>query len=306
MLSSASIPILSPNPTSWRIFHAVHFPFRSLTNLPRILILFTVSDLRTVMIPVASFTIISTSPINSSKLLAALFWTWLHLLQFCVSNQSLHTEEDTLNKPWRPIPSNLILVSTTRQLRWSLLPVCIWLSVYHRITSIGVLLSLAFMAHNEFGFGSHWLLRNACNAWGYAMFNAGSVGIANRSIKDRQLFYSFIYNSLIIFTTIYAQDFRDIEGDALIGRKTLPVVFPNASRIAILLSVWGWTSMLISTCHGLQAHPWLSIIFGAVGLVVGLRFYCFRSAMDDRKSYGLYNLWLVWAQFVHLPCMKFV
>ncbi|KAJ3785733.1 UbiA prenyltransferase family-domain-containing protein [Lentinula aff. detonsa] len=288
MVSSASIPSLN---SGWKTFQEVHIPIQYLVIVPRILFLFTASDIRTVMIPVALFTTLSTPYIDLHSFLAALFWTWLHLLQFCVSNQSLHIEEDKLNKPWRPIPSSLIHISTTRQLRWLLLPACICLSVHYRITSAGVLLSLAFAAHNELGFGSHWLLRNACNAWGYTMFNAGAVGIANPEVlKDGRLFHSFVYNGLVIFTTIHAQDFRDVEGDKIIGRQTLPIVYPEGSRLAILVSMWGWTSGLIATCHGI--HAWLSLIFGAVGLVIGFRFYCFRSARDDRMSYTLYNVGL--------------
>ncbi|KAJ4478449.1 UbiA prenyltransferase family [Lentinula aciculospora] len=290
---------------SWKTFHEIPIHIQYLIHAPRILLLFTASDLKTVMIPVTIFTVLSVPHTNVHSVLAASFWTWLHLLQFCVSNQSLYPEEDKFNKPWRPLPSNLIDLSTTRQLRWLLLPVCIGLSIHHQITSAGVLLSLAFMAHNELGLGSHWLLRNACNAWGYAMFNAGAASIANsgefKAMKDGRLLYSFVYNGLIIFTTIYAQDFRDLEGDKLVGRCTLPIAVPEASRWAIMLSIWGWTLGLITTCH--VTRSWMSLIFGAVGFAVGLRFYCFRTAIDDSRSYSLYNLWLVWAQLVHLPCM---
>lgn len=109
----------------------------------------------------------------------SMLWTWLHLLQFCVSNQSLDPEEDSSNKPWRPIPSGLISVDAARSLRWMLLPLCLSVSVRLEAYWQGISLALAFLAHNEFGLHSHLFLRNICNAWGYASFNAGALAIAS-------------------------------------------------------------------------------------------------------------------------------
>jgi hypothetical protein len=121
-----------------------------------------------------------------------MLWTWLHLLQFCVSNQSLDPEEDSSNKPWRPIPSGLISVDAARSLRWMLMPLCLSVSVRLEAYWQGISLALAFLAHNEFGLHSHLFLRNICNAWGYASFNAGAFAIASgmflpphRTARDR-------------------------------------------------------------------------------------------------------------------------
>ena len=111
-------------------------------------------------------------------MLYAVFWTWLHLLQFCVSNQSIDPEEDALNKPWRPIPSGLISVAGARRLRWILLPSCFLLSAYLEVRWQGIVLASAFLAHNELHLHSHCIMRNVCNAWGYASFNAGAFAIA--------------------------------------------------------------------------------------------------------------------------------
>ncbi|KAI0054327.1 hypothetical protein BV25DRAFT_1817197, partial [Artomyces pyxidatus] len=95
-------------------------------------------------------------------------WTWLHLLQFCVSNQSANPEEDALNKPWRPIPSRRISVSATHVLRWVLLPICFALSILLRVPLHGVAFAVAIFVHNDLRLDRHWLLRTVCNAWGYA------------------------------------------------------------------------------------------------------------------------------------------
>jgi 4-hydroxybenzoate polyprenyltransferase len=107
------------------------------------------------------------------------FWTWLHLLQFCVSNQSQDPEEDALNKPWRPIPSGLVSAAGARALRWILVPLCPLLSACLGIHWHSISLALASLAYHELHFQSHGLMRNVCNAWGYASFNAGAAMIAS-------------------------------------------------------------------------------------------------------------------------------
>jgi hypothetical protein len=160
----------------------------------RALYLFTRSDLKTIVLPVVClplipihphnnffqtvFAYLSASDITAERLLCAVLWTWLHLLQFCVSNQSLNPEEDAKNKPWRPIPSGIVSVVYARILRWILLYLCLSLSISLEAQWQGISLAIAFIAHNELHLHSHWLMRNACNAWGYASFNAGASAIA--------------------------------------------------------------------------------------------------------------------------------
>jgi hypothetical protein len=171
-----------------------------LSNYPKALYLFTRSDLKTIVLPVVClplilipriinclqivFAYLSASDTSPERMLCAVLWTWLHLLQFCVSNQSLNPEEDTLNKPWRPIPSGVVSVVNARILRWILLPICLSLSISLEAHWQGISLAIAFIVHNELHLHSHWLMRNACNAWGYASFNAGASAIAG-------VYYSF-------------------------------------------------------------------------------------------------------------------
>ncbi|KAI0065532.1 hypothetical protein BV25DRAFT_1798511, partial [Artomyces pyxidatus] len=80
---------------------------------------------------------------SANRMACAMGWTWLHLLQFCVSNQSANPEEDALNKPWRPIPSRRISVSATHVLRWVLLPICFALSILFISKTASVLRALS-------------------------------------------------------------------------------------------------------------------------------------------------------------------
>jgi hypothetical protein len=130
------------------------------------------------------FAFLASHSTTLDRMFLSILWIWLHLLQFCVSNQSLDPEEDSSNKPWRPIPSGLISVDGARNLRWMLLPFCLSVSVRLEAYWQGISLALAILAHNELGLHSHLFLRNICNAWGYASFNAGALTIASGTFSN--------------------------------------------------------------------------------------------------------------------------
>jgi 4-hydroxybenzoate polyprenyltransferase len=140
-------------------------------------------------------------------------------------------------------------------------------------------------------------MRNACNAWGYASFNAGASAIAGQSMMSSRTLISFAVNALIIFSTIHAQDFRDEVGDKLMGRRTIPIVWPEASRVWILAILTAWSVGLSWACG--MAIPF-SVPFCFLSLFVGLRFFQKRTADADRRSYLYYNIWLAAAQVAHI------
>jgi hypothetical protein len=98
---------------------------------------------------------------------------------------------------------------------------------------------------------------------------------------------SFATNALIIFSTIYAQDFRDEVGDKLMGRRTVPIVWPEGSRVWILAMLTAWSVGLSWACK--LAIPF-SVPFCCFSLYVGLRFFQKRTADADRRSYFYYNV----------------
>jgi len=111
------------------------------------------------------------------------FWIWVHALQFGLANQTLpHSiAEDVLNHPDRPIPSGRVTLRTARSLRWMTIPLCLLLSsAYGPRTMLASLCgSLYILAYNEGGGArGHWFVRNAQNAVGYAVANAGTTLVA--------------------------------------------------------------------------------------------------------------------------------
>jgi 4-hydroxybenzoate polyprenyltransferase len=119
-------------------------------------------------------------------------WLWVHTLQLGLANQTLPRAiaEDLINHPDRPLPAGRITLRQARTLRWMMIPLCLLLSAAYGprtlLTGFGV--SLFMLAYNECGGAwGHWLVRNALNAIGYALAEAGATLVACTSlpVSDR-------------------------------------------------------------------------------------------------------------------------
>lgn len=178
------------------------FLFEVFTYHVNTLLLFTWNDYKTMFLPVVSrlqllgirmthralngwqciFAIVNTPNFTLSNIPHQWIWTWIHLLHFNVSNQSLSGHGDRQDKPWRPLPAGRISVPQARILRWALMPVCMLLSYYY---SIGVcmasaVLSLSIFLYDDVLISAHPLGKNFGNLGGYAGFNAGAALILGR------------------------------------------------------------------------------------------------------------------------------
>ncbi|KAF8994557.1 UbiA prenyltransferase family [Cyathus striatus] len=258
--------------------------------------LFIKSDIKTILVPITSFGLVAAERLSVHTFSRALLWVLIYLLQFCVSNQSLSPEEDAENKPWRPIPAEMISVKQARLFRWCLLGLGLALSAYYRVLWPACILTVGIWVNNELRLDSHWATRNICNALGYAAFNAGATSAACLSyecILKPSTRLAHAGSSFIVLLTIHAQDFEDVIGDMKNGRSTLPILFPLGSRIIMLLGMI-FTSIALS-------YFWSFNIFVAAGFIsfgtwVGLRFMYLKDRKSDKRSYLYYNIWLALAQ----------
>ncbi|KAF9018356.1 hypothetical protein BDZ89DRAFT_1094109 [Hymenopellis radicata] len=268
--------------------------FSALGGTLRILYLFTKSDIKTMLIPVSCFAIASAPLSDISRIPGVVFWTWMHLLQFDVSNQIVGIEEDRYNKPDRPLPAKLITQNNAIFLRWLLVPACVVLSYWYSPAVLGasVAISLLTVIYDEFGAHSHhWITRNLVNAAGVASFEWGATLVAGADcalLTDVSLCAIYI-SSGVVATTIHTQDFKDVEGDKVNNRRTFPIRHPVASRCSVLIAVMGWAALLVPMwCLGLC----FGLPFAGLSLLVSLRFLVLRTRADDEVSYYWYNIWL--------------
>ncbi|KAI6140820.1 UbiA prenyltransferase family [Pisolithus tinctorius] len=255
--------------------------------------LFTRSDYKTIFFPVIIFATATAPSTGAKQLIHTAIWVWIHLLQANVSNQTYSAHEDVINKPWRPLPSGRMTADEARRFRWFLLVVCLCLSAWH---GAGVLLastglSLVEIFHDDFGFSSDPVLKNLCNVGGYLTFESGAILIlSSKTSVDHTSLVALLSSGLLIFTTIHAQDFADADGDRLSGRRTLPIVAPEGSRLYMLTALPVW-SIVLSALWDLG--PMCGTLFLVMGLFVGSQYFRFRDVQHDQSSYLLYNVWLL-------------
>ena len=91
----------------------------------------------------------------------------------------------------------------------------------------------------------------------------------------------------IILTTIHTQDFKDVVGDAAVGRVTLPIAYPVLSRVAtpFFLVAWSW-----GISRTWQLDDAVAALMGVFGMGVGIRFVAWTDAPADKVSFYMYNV----------------
>ncbi|OAX32523.1 hypothetical protein K503DRAFT_870110 [Rhizopogon vinicolor AM-OR11-026] len=260
--------------------------------------LFTKSDFKTIVLPVMTFASVLSPRHDPLALSCSLCWLWLQLFQGNVSNQSYAAGEDALNKPWRPMPSGRISVKNARALRWALMVFCLG---YSSLFSINVLMTSALftvlvIVHDDLGLGGHPIGKSLLNVGAYVCFEYGSTLIlSGRSSLDRTSVTALLCSGLVILGTIHVQDFEDFSGDRAAGRRTLPIVAPEGSRI-YTLCVLPLTSLVLAYFWSLGYL--CSVLFVSMGCGIGFRCFLVRDEAGDKITYRLYNVWLMGAHLL--------
>ncbi|KAG1722542.1 UbiA prenyltransferase family [Suillus paluster] len=271
---------------------ALSIPPRSAMRYLQILYFFTRDDITTTIIPITLFAVVAGPLSNFQRCFHIVFWIWLHLLHFNVANQIIDPQEDGKNKSSRPIPAGLISLEDAVVLRWALIPICLATSAYYssQVFGLSFLLTLFILFYNELKAHEHWISKSFITAVGYACFEIGSTLIAGKDMSRLEPnAISAIVLSLAVFaSTLHAQDFKDVEGDRLIGRKTLPIAFPNLARMSMMIALPLW-SICLSRVWGVNAL--CTFAFTAYAAIVGLRFMTCNTSQAARMSCKLYSLW---------------
>ncbi|KAG6369814.1 UbiA prenyltransferase family [Boletus reticuloceps] len=266
--------------------------WQSLKHCVRVLYRYIKSDILTTLIPTTIFAAAAAPLCEIRHIPGVMFWIWLHLLQFNVANQLVDPKEDGSNKSYRPIPAGLINVRDATILRWLLAPACLWLSASYStyLFTISVVLASLFILYNELHGHEYWLSKNALTAMGLSLFELGGTLVAgcDRSTIEPVALIAVVMSMVIFATTLHCQDFKDAEGDRMIGRKTLPILFPSLARISVMVGLPLWSVCL--TCLW-KIDAMCSVAFVAYASYVGMRFVMLQGAQADRKSCQLYSLW---------------
>ncbi|KAI5886105.1 uncharacterized protein SCHCODRAFT_02643238 [Schizophyllum commune H4-8] len=256
------------------------------------LYLFSESNIIGVLLPslAMAYALVGVSDVGA--FLEGFVWLELHLLAFEIMNQVTGIEEDKLEKPHRPIPSGRISPSSARALYACVVACALLMSARHGITWVTAVYAVAITVYNEGGLARFWYFKSGLASLGYACFISGpAVCFSQGRPLPPQAIIALTQLGLIFFTTGHAQDFRDRDGDSLIGRRTLALILPQAfARWTLSASILAWA---LALCY-YWAPPALfsAVVYGLAG-ATAVSFLTDYSQEADQRSYDLYNLWLV-------------
>ncbi|KAF0979573.1 hypothetical protein FDP41_007338 [Naegleria fowleri] len=173
---------------------------------------------------------------NFLSLIGFLIFAVFFVYPFTMSNQMDGVEEDRLNeKTYRPLVSGETSLEETK-IRWAFAcTIYLAMSASHHLFWYGLVWTLAYVLHNHCGFAKNWFFKNLSNTIGVVCMIIPYWHILNGFHDNDHTVKMMVYIIALTFLmTIDAQDFRDLEGDAMSGRVTLPILLGSYSRVVFL------------------------------------------------------------------------
>jgi 4-hydroxybenzoate polyprenyltransferase len=182
-------------------------------------------------------------------------WLWLIVLQFCLQNQCGEgaEEEDAINKPWRPIPSQRIIRANAEKLLMATRLIAGTASWYLGASYPFLGWSVLGSLYNDYGGSdSSGIVRNLFCGGFFTCSFGGALMIALDAPRVSKAAgqWTFLVCWCILTTTIQTQEFRDEMGDKERGRKTLVT---ELGRVRALWTVY--VTVTFWSLHVSLAHP---------------------------------------------------
>jgi 4-hydroxybenzoate polyprenyltransferase len=276
--------------------------------------LITRNDLKSIVMPETAFGLFAamSGPLMTTnaapglltvlgRLPQVFLWNWLNLLIFDIANQRLANSilEDSVNKPWRPIPAKRITPAAARRLLLAAIPIVfgltLWLGGMEETVAMMV---LTWMYNDLAGADENYFIRNIINAFGFMCYSSGAARVAcgygtYTLTTDAYCWIAII--GAIVFTTLQMQDMADQEGDKARNRGTAPLVLGDWTArwtIAVPVSIW---SLFCPIFWQLDLFGYVAPV--ALGLLLAVRVICMRDVQSDKQTW---KLWCVWTMSLYL------
>ncbi|MCJ1353251.1 MAG: hypothetical protein MMC33_003236 [Icmadophila ericetorum] len=272
--------------------------------------LLTVNDFISIIAPETAFGVIGalTGPLFTSnaspdlldifrRLPQIVFWNWLNCLIFDTANQRLPNSvlEDSVNKKWRPIPSQRLTPNQARRLLLAVIPLVFVVTLYlGGMEETAAMVGLTWMYNDLGGADESYIVRNIINACGFMCYSSGAtrvaIGYGEHSLNATFFVWLAIIGA-IIFSTLQMQDMADQKGDAARGRGTLPLVHGDGvSRWTIAVPVLGWSFF----CAAFWDLPLYQYVIPVVmGGFLALRVLLLRSVEADKVTWKIWCFWTI-------------
>ncbi|KAK7052175.1 UbiA prenyltransferase [Favolaschia claudopus] len=260
-----------------RVFWAFTWRDWSMSVVPGLM--YTIAALRSLDTP-------STELIIQS-LIRSLIYSLLYIYNFDIANQINGVAEDRINKPDRPLSSGLVTIRGA-YIRWYATTVVhLALGAAWGVLPFTFLWVFITIYTSFYGGDKHWIPKNL----GFMSIGTFSLLQAAWGLVTPLAWAQWRYALVLcsVFGIVASvQDMRDVDGDKVAGRRTLPIVLGNNFRwimAAIIcaapaacwqLQVFRYTHWLVGVCGALLTFA----MFYMAGRVVhgGSRKY-------DHKTY---------------------
>lgn len=236
-----------------------------------------------------------------------LLWSWTNLLLFNLHNQR-HADaiqEDSINKAWRPLPSKRLSPTSATRLMYCMYPIVILTSLYLGGMGPCLLEMISCIWYNEWRGAETPLLKNLLNGGGFACFLAGPLevlvlGPGTSLLSYPRATYWLLLIALAISLTSHTQDFRDVAGDRLRGRRTVPLAIGDAQARWLVVAA-------VVACSALAPVFWEMGLEGLVlpagtGAAMVFNLMWKRSVEGDVWTWKLWPVWIT--SFFFVPLIK--
>ena len=236
-----------------------------------------------------------------------ILWNWINVVVFDLANQRLPSSllEDSVNKPWRPLPSGRINAVQARRLLLGVLPVVFLITLYiGGMEETVAMMVLTWMYNDLGGADENYVVRNLINCFGFMCYSSGATLVAcgfGQYTLNSQAYPWLAMVGGIVLTTLQMQDMSDQEGDRTRGRGTIPLVLGDGVArwtIAVPVTIWSLACPIFW-----EIHPYAFIAPLVLGGAVGLRILLLRSVDADKVTWKFWNLWI--SCLYLLPLIKY-
>ncbi|KAL1672707.1 UbiA prenyltransferase family-domain-containing protein [Schizophyllum commune] len=223
---------------------------------------------------------------TASAFLEGLLWLALHLLAFDI----IGLDEDRLSKPHRPIAAGRISLQAAQILHLLFSCSSLLLSARYGLLPHSAVYLACAAAYNDGNLARFWASKSAMIGIGLGICCWGTVVCFNqgRPLAPAAI-HALVIVALLLATTVHAQDFRDVAGDAAIGRTTLPMVLPPSfarSSLAVLLVSWSTTLV-----HFWELPAGVAGLLYALAGTTALLFIRGGTEKADQDACWWYNMW---------------